>query len=690
MRWALNHGLGGIMFWSLDLDDFKGDYCGKGRYPLLSAITDTVNSLLPTADASVVQERQALETTAPSNGKDTAKEMNDLDVQSMGTTSYSPHHAATDGEKEQGKGQAMVTETLIGETAYRNTTWEKHAEETYQTITVAGSVTSSLAGKDKEEENNAISRRMEIQPVEAVNEWDTVRNAGVARVITSGHSPPASPLELTHLLIEPTPGEPSDLAVTQSTPGDASSLEYTQPLAESLYGFYDASDLTELTLGVEDDSDLIESTHGFDDASDLTEYTLNVDDDSALIEATLSVDDDSALIESTHGFDDDSALIEYTLSVFDDSALIESTLSVDDDSTLELTHLLTESTPSDDEHVTDLDYCDYDESYPTRNSIWVSSTPGMYSTQQEHSSSSTTESSLPPRFTTHVEQYDHTVTSSDSREDLTRGHIKVTSMSLTTGTQRIPSMNPAITSSISTDHESDNQYSFTTTTTATSTTQGEFGSNGDPKVSPVIKIEIEEAPNINRTEDSHYKPEKKISDIHVSDVPTEKLMASDLKIKPKLSSSDLNHETKTLTGSDVDPSRLEASVQPKPDDFDLYPELIDDIFLEPGAEVYYDIDEEFINDYFYYIAFKREIPGATTESTEKSSAKQNASLTPEVNNRESVEVTHVTSLQERPPRTGGNYVAGRYNSGQSYSSKNAVIVCITASVLVSFFTTYLF
>ena len=665
------------MFWSLDLDDFKGDYCGKGRYPLLSAITDTVNSLLPTADASVVQERQALETTAPSNGKDTAKEMNDLDVQSMGTTSYSTHHAATDGEKEQGKGQAIVTETLIGETAYRNTTWEKHAEETYQTITVAGSVTSSLAGKDKEEENNAISRKMEIQPVEAVNEWYTVRNAGVARVITSGHSPPASPLELTHLLIEPTPGEPSDLAVTQSTPGDASSLEYTQPLAESLYGFYDASDLTELTLGVEHASDLIESTHGFDD-------------DLALTELTLGVEHASDLIESTHDFDDDSAFTEYTLNVDDDSALIESTLSIDDDSTLELTHLLTESTPSVDEHVTDLDYCDYDESYSTRNNIWVSSTPGMYSTQQEHSLSSTTESSLPPRFTTHVEQYDHTVTSRDSREDLTRGHIKVTSMSLTTGTQRIPSMNPAITSSFSTDHERDNQYSFTTTTTATSTTQGEFGSNGDPKVSPVIKVEIKEAPNINRTEDSHYKPEKKISDSHTSDVPTEKLTVSDLKIKPKLSSSDSNHGTKTLTGSDVDPTRLEASVQPKPDDFDLYPELIDDIFLEPGAQVYYDIDEEFINDYFYYIAFKREIPDATTESTEKSSAKQNASLTSEVNNRESVEETDVTSLQERPPRTGGNYVAGRYNSGQSHSARDAVTVCITTSVLILFFTTYLF
>lgn len=31
-------GLGGIMFWSYDLDDFFGSFCGQGKYPLLSAL----------------------------------------------------------------------------------------------------------------------------------------------------------------------------------------------------------------------------------------------------------------------------------------------------------------------------------------------------------------------------------------------------------------------------------------------------------------------------------------------------------------------------------------------------------------------------------------------------------------------------------------------------------------------------
>ena len=55
----MTHDLGGVMFWSLDLDDFTGDYCGHGPYPLLSAINNTVNSLLQAPEPFV----QALEET---------------------------------------------------------------------------------------------------------------------------------------------------------------------------------------------------------------------------------------------------------------------------------------------------------------------------------------------------------------------------------------------------------------------------------------------------------------------------------------------------------------------------------------------------------------------------------------------------------------------------------------------------
>ena len=40
MDYAKAKGLGGIMFWALDLDDFKGQSCGKGPYPLMNAAKD--------------------------------------------------------------------------------------------------------------------------------------------------------------------------------------------------------------------------------------------------------------------------------------------------------------------------------------------------------------------------------------------------------------------------------------------------------------------------------------------------------------------------------------------------------------------------------------------------------------------------------------------------------------------------
>lgn len=38
MGWLKEEGFGGIMIWSVDMDDFRGS-CGTGKYPLLNAMT---------------------------------------------------------------------------------------------------------------------------------------------------------------------------------------------------------------------------------------------------------------------------------------------------------------------------------------------------------------------------------------------------------------------------------------------------------------------------------------------------------------------------------------------------------------------------------------------------------------------------------------------------------------------------
>ena len=38
VRYVRANGYGGVMTWSLPLDDFTGKLCGQGRYPLWSAV----------------------------------------------------------------------------------------------------------------------------------------------------------------------------------------------------------------------------------------------------------------------------------------------------------------------------------------------------------------------------------------------------------------------------------------------------------------------------------------------------------------------------------------------------------------------------------------------------------------------------------------------------------------------------
>jgi chitinase len=40
-------GLAGAMFWALDLDDFKGQFCGKGKYPLMNEVKKYLGGYVP-------------------------------------------------------------------------------------------------------------------------------------------------------------------------------------------------------------------------------------------------------------------------------------------------------------------------------------------------------------------------------------------------------------------------------------------------------------------------------------------------------------------------------------------------------------------------------------------------------------------------------------------------------------------
>ena len=39
-----SQALGGVMFWSIDLDDFTGNFCNQGKYPLLNLINTQLKS----------------------------------------------------------------------------------------------------------------------------------------------------------------------------------------------------------------------------------------------------------------------------------------------------------------------------------------------------------------------------------------------------------------------------------------------------------------------------------------------------------------------------------------------------------------------------------------------------------------------------------------------------------------------
>ncbi|XP_044759513.1 probable chitinase 10 [Coccinella septempunctata] len=100
MAWLKEEGFGGIMIWSVDMDDFRGS-CGSGKYPLINAMRQELE------DYKVKLEFEGPYETSVSSGQYTTKDPNEVTCEEEdGHISYHPdladctHYFMCEGERK--------------------------------------------------------------------------------------------------------------------------------------------------------------------------------------------------------------------------------------------------------------------------------------------------------------------------------------------------------------------------------------------------------------------------------------------------------------------------------------------------------------------------------------------------------------------------------------------------------------
>jgi chitinase len=83
VKFAYSRDIAGVMFWTLDQDDFLGHYCNNGKYPLLTAIYNAINDLAPTESQFVddVSTSTTHSTTPPDFRLHNSTNKSGIDVQ---------------------------------------------------------------------------------------------------------------------------------------------------------------------------------------------------------------------------------------------------------------------------------------------------------------------------------------------------------------------------------------------------------------------------------------------------------------------------------------------------------------------------------------------------------------------------------------------------------------------------------